>query len=66
MLVRVDSQQCSNLATVHVAAVFCSRLWASMVSRASTAIALVVNPPRRTRSRRPVMVVTWQWKYQVP
>jgi hypothetical protein len=66
MLVRVDSQNRNHLATVHNTAVDSSRDRDSSTSRAPTAAALVENPPRLTRSRRPAIVDTMHSKYQDP
>jgi hypothetical protein len=66
MLVRVDSQNRSHFATVHNTVVDSSRDRDCSASRASIAAALVANPPRRARSRRPTIVDTMHSKYHEP
>ena len=63
---RVDSQYRSHRATVHDRPVYSSRDRPSTSSRARRAAASVREPPRRTRSFRPIRFVIDTWKYQLP
>jgi hypothetical protein len=62
----VDSQNRNHLATVHNSIVDSSADRTSKTVLASVAAALVANPPRRTRSRRPAIVDTAHSKYHDP
>ena len=66
MLVLVESQYRSHFATDHNTVVDSARDRDTSTLRASTAAALVGNPPRRARSRCPAIVDTMHSKYHVP